>query len=298
VPTAVRRRPPPGREHRLGRPARALADSRHVIGGRAPANRRSASSRRLRSVAILRVPRKTSTAPYASSGAADPKEEECFPSIPTRPVVRSAPSTCDAATSTAHHFTSPSGRLMFVGRTSRAPLATGEPRKPAKTRVCSSGALAAFRRCRRPSSAKLGWRRGRRRAPALPSEGESDRGQPDGPARRSDRSLGQAGSCHGPCRVGTLDVGAVKPRVPARPVPVQSPATFVPAGTSTRAPSSASMRSSTAAPKPSASTRSGRPSEALDDGDDDERRSVSRAVESTRYAAAASVPPVCLTVGP
>jgi hypothetical protein len=135
VPTAVRRRPPPGREHRLGRPARALADSRHVIGGRAPANRRSASSRRLRSVAILRVPRKTSTAPYASSGAADPKEEECFPSIPTRPVVRSAPSTCDAATSTAHQFTSASGRLMFVGRTSRAPPATGEPPKPAKTRV-------------------------------------------------------------------------------------------------------------------------------------------------------------------
>src|SRR5215217_483712 len=109
--------------------ARALADSRHAIGGQAPANCRSASSRRRGSVAILRAPRKRRTAPYASSGAADPKEEGCFPSIPTRPVVQNAPSTCDAATSAAHYFTSALRRLTFVGRRSRAPLATGEPPK-------------------------------------------------------------------------------------------------------------------------------------------------------------------------
>jgi hypothetical protein len=84
-PTAVRRRPPPGREHRLGRPARALADSRHVIGGRAPANWWSAPSRRLRSVAILRAPRKTSTAPYASRRRSRSEGGRMFPVDPNAP---------------------------------------------------------------------------------------------------------------------------------------------------------------------------------------------------------------------
>ncbi len=57
-----------GGRHRLGRSARSPADYRHAIGGRAPANRRPASSRRFRSVAILCAARR-STARYASSGA-------------------------------------------------------------------------------------------------------------------------------------------------------------------------------------------------------------------------------------